>query len=238
MKKLFLMLVLAAGLTHAQTIEFVVSASPGGPNDTVSRKIADAIEKNSDIKIVVANRTGGAHNVAYNYVLTTNKPTLIMETSQVEKHELFPQLEELYNAGYFTNILFVSEKSGMKSLKDLKNKKEVLFGHGGIGSFSHMAMQTLCEKELTCLDVPYKSAAEGMLALASGTIDAYAIVSYGSKQFLENDRYNAIYKIRTEKSKSWYKLFGKNLSDKDKQTIISVLKSLEGKFYTDMGLEK
>jgi tripartite-type tricarboxylate transporter receptor subunit TctC len=238
MKKLFFIMAFLAGLTHAQTIEFVVSASAGGPNDTVTRKIADAIEQNSNLKIVVTNKPGGAHTVAYNYVVTSNKPTLIMETPQIENHEVFSQMDEMFNAGYFTNILFVSEKSGMKSLKDLKNKKEVLFGHGGVGSFSHMAMQAVCEKELKCLDVPYKSAAEGMMGLLSGTIDAYAIVSYGSKQFIENDRYAAIYKIRTEKSKSWYKLFGKNLSDKEKQTIILVLKSLDGKFYSDMGLEK
>lgn len=237
MKKLFITMVMLTNICFAQNIEFVVSASAGGPNDTVSRKIVDLIESNSNLKIVVINRPGGAHTVAYNYVLNSNKPTLIMETPQLERHELFSNVEEIFNAGYFTNILFVSQKSGIKNLKELSLKKEVLFGHGGIGTFSYMAMQFICEKELKCLDVPYKSAAEGMLALATGTINAYAIVSYGSKQFIENDRYVAIQKIKMNNQNSWYKLFGKNISEKDKQTITNILQSQPKKFYKDMGLE-
>lgn len=95
MKKLFFIMAFLAGLTHAQTIEFVVSASAGGPNDTVTRKIADAIEQNSNLKIVVTNKPGGAHTVAYNYVVTSNKPTLIMETPQIENHEVFSQMDEM-----------------------------------------------------------------------------------------------------------------------------------------------
>jgi len=237
MKKLFFILSLITSLCYAQTIEFVVSASAGGPNDMVSRKIVELIESNSDLKIIILNKPGGSHTIAYNHVINSNKPTLIMETPQIEKHEVINQVEEIFNAGYFTNTLFVSQKSGIKSLKELSNKKEVLFGHGGIGSFSHMAMQTICEKELKCLDVPYKSAAEGMLALATGTIDAYAIVSYGSKQFIENDRYVAIQKIKMNNQNSWYKLFGKNISEKDKQTITKILQSQPKKFFKDMGLE-
>lgn len=224
-------------LSYAQTIEFVVSASVGGPNDTVTRKVADLIEANSDLKIVVANRPGGAHAVAYNYIIASNKATLIMETPQIEKHSVLSEVEELFNAGYFSNTLFVSQKSGIKTLKDLSNKKEVLFGHGGIGSFSHMAMQVMCEKELKCLDVPYKSSAEGMLDLLTGTIDAYAIVSYGSKQFSENDKYVVVHKIKMGNEKSWYKLFGKNISEKDKQTITNILKAQPKKFFKDMGFD-
>ncbi len=240
-KILFVLGILLSITIQAQPIEFVVSASPGGPNDTVSRKIVERIEKSSNLQITVINKPGGAHVIAYNYVATSNKPTLIMETPEIEKHELFNQVEELYSGGHFINTLFVSEKSGIKNLKqliELSKKREINFGHGGVGSYSHASMQIMCKSTLRCLDVPYKSGAEGMMALLTGTIDAYAIVSYGSKQFLENDKYVTIHDVRLGKEKSWYKLFGKNLSDKDKNTIMEILKNTDPKFFTDMGLER
>lgn len=77
-----------------------------------------------------------------------------------------------------------------------------------------------------------------MLAVMSGQIDAYALASYGSKQFLENDKVSAIYEIRSSKDKSWFKLFAKNMSSKDIETIRQVLSKQDKKFYYDMGFDK
>lgn len=238
MRKLLVGLLLLVSIScKAQPIEFVVSASAGGPNDSVTRKVLDKLKEQAGIIGVVINKPGGAHTVGYNYVLNTNKPTVFIETSEIENHEVFKTLQDIYNLGYFTNTLFVSEKSGIKTLSELKRKPNVMFGHGGYGSFSYKAMQQMCVTQLTCTDVPYKSSAEGMLALASGDIDAYAIVSYGSKQFSENPRYTAIHSIKVDKNKSWYKVFGKNLSEKEVSTIQKVLASLPQSFYKDLGLE-
>lgn len=224
----------------SQTIEVVVSASPGGPNDTVTRKIIDVLEKHTNLQFVVLNKPGAAKTIAYNYVKNSLKPTLIFETPEVEKHDVFVQLEDLFTLGYFYNVLVVSEKSGIKNLNqlmDLSYQREINFGHGGIGSFSHLSSQFMCEKTLRCLDVPYKSSADGMLGLLSGTIDAYAIVSYGSSQFLQNPKYVPIYNIKIGKDKSWYKVFGKNLSEKDSIMIFSKLKSIDSRFFKEIGLE-
>jgi tripartite-type tricarboxylate transporter receptor subunit TctC len=240
MKALFLLLVFC-GSCFAQTIEFVVSASPGGPNDTVTRKIAEALERRTNLQFVIVNKPGAAHTIGYNYIKGTNKPSLIMETAEIAQHEVFPHVEELYLGGYFVNTVFVSEKSGVKTLKqlaELSKQREIKFGHGGVGSYSHMAMASLCEKILKCLDVPYKSGIEGMTAILTETIDAYALASYGSKQFLENARYVAVQDVRLPKEKSWFKLFGRNLSSADKEAISNALKAEGPKFFTDMGLEK
>ena len=126
----------------------------------------------------------------------------------------------------------------INSLDELAKKQEVYFGHGGIGSYSYLAMKKVCDKKLKCLDVPYKSAAEGMMAIMSNTIDAYAVVSYGSKQYLENDRIKPIHNIRIGNDKSWFKLYGKNLSKEDMDTIKDILKTTNTNFYVDMGFEK
>lgn len=240
MKKLLLLLLVCSGL-HAEPIEFIVSASAGGPNDTTTRKVVELLEKKTNLEFVIMNKPGAAHTIAYGHVLNTTKPTLIMSTSEIEAHEVYNHIDELYTAGHFINTLYVSEKSGMKSLNDLirlSKEREINFGHGGIGSYSYLSMNSLCKKTLRCLDVPYKSGAEGMMAVLTGTIDAFALASYGTRQYLENDKYVAIHTIRLSKEKSWFKLFGKNLSEKDKQLIISTLKHTDNKFFNDMGFEK
>ena len=226
---------------HAETIEVVVSASAGGPNDTVTRKVVERLEKQTNLQFVILNKPGAAHVIAYNYVQSTSKPILIIETPEITQHEVYSHVDELYNTGYFYNTLLVSEKSGIKNLNqliDLSKQREINFGHGGVGSYSHLVTKQICEKTIRCLEVPYKSSPEGMIGLLSGTIDAYAIVSYGSKQFLENEKYLAIYNIRLGREKSWYKIFGKNLPERDRQSIVSVLKYTDAKFFTEMGLEK
>jgi tripartite-type tricarboxylate transporter receptor subunit TctC len=222
-------------------IEFVVSAAPGGPNDTVTRKLVEKLEKYTFLKFIVLNKAGAAHVIGYNYVLHSDKPTLIMSTPEIIKHDVYSTLDEVYNAGYFTNTLFVSKKSGIKSIRelaDLSNTREIVFGHGGVGTYSHQAQQTVCEKTLRCLDVAYKGGSQGMLALMSGEIDAYAITTYGTKQFFENDKLVPIHNIVSSKEKSWFKLFSKNISKADKEIISNALKSQDLKFYTDMGFEK
>lgn len=226
-------------LCSAQPIEFIVSASAGGPNDTITRKIVEKIEKSSNLQIVVMNKPGAAHTIAYNYVLNSNKPILIMSTPEIVNHQVYSHVDELYNTGYFSNILFVSEKSNIRNIKqliELSKSREIIFGHGGVGTFSHLAMEQMCASILKCLEVPYKSGANGMLALMSGQIDAYALASYGSRQFLENDKLTAIYSIKSSKDKSWFKLFAKNISSKDKETIEKSLNNISPEFFIENGL--
>lgn len=242
MKKIIITILLLLSATcNADTIAFVVSASAGGPNDSVTRKVIKELEEKTNLRFVVLNKPGAAHVIAYDYVLKTNRPTLILETPEIKDHEVFSYVDEMYTLGHFTNIMFVSQKSGIKSLKqliDLSKKRQINFGHGGIGSYSYLAMLKMCKTTLDCLDVPYKSAIEGMTALLTDTIDAYAVASYGSKPFLENENYVSIYNIKLGNEKSWFKLFGKNLSESDKRQIIDVLKSQDKDFYINMGFEK
>lgn len=231
------------GVVHANTIDFIVTASPGGPNDTVTRRIVEELEKETSLRFVIINKPGAAHTIGYKHVLESDRPTLVMSTPEIVNHEVYQKVEELYNAGYFTNTLFVSRNSGIKDIKqlsELSKKRDINFGHGGVGTYSHMAMEHVCTNQLQnkCLAIGYKSGANGMLGVMTGEIDAYALASYGSTQFLQNDKLSAIYEIRVGREKSWFKLFSKNVSHKDKETIVNVLKSKNNKFYSDMGFEK
>jgi tripartite-type tricarboxylate transporter receptor subunit TctC len=239
--RLIIILLLTANVYAQPAIEFVVSAAAGGPNDTVTRKLVEKLEKDTSLKFIVLNKAGAAHVIGYNYVLHSDKPTLIMSTPEIVNHEVYSKLDEMHNAGYFSNTLFVSKKSGIKSIRELaelSNTREIVFGHGGVGTYSHRAQQTICEKTLRCLDVAYKGGSQGMLALMSGEIDAYAITTYGTRQFFENDKLVPIHDIVFSKDNSWFKLFSKNISKTDQEIIATALKSQDLKFYTDMGFKK
>jgi len=233
--------VLSFNISAQPIIEFVVSAAAGGPNDTVTRKLVEKLEKDTSLKFVVFNKPGAAHAIGYNYVFNSDNPTLILSTPEITTHEVYSKLDEVHNLGYFTNTLFVSKKSNIQTFKqlvDLSKTREIVFGHGGVGTYSHRAMQTVCEKTLKCLDLAYKGGSQGMMALMSGEIDAYSITTYGTKQFFENDRLVPIHNIGTTKDKNWFKLFAKNISKEDQEIISNVLKSLNFKFYKDLGFEK
>jgi len=233
--------VLSFNISAQPIIEFVVSAAPGGPADNVTRKLVEKLEKDTSLKFAVFNKPGAAHAIGYNHVISSDKPTLIISTPEIISHEGYSKLDEVYTLGYFTNVLFVSKKSNIqnfKQLTELSKSRQIIFGHGGVGTYSHRAMQTVCEKTLKCLDVAYKGGSQGILAVMTGEIDVYALTSYGIKQFLENNMLVPIYNVGTAKEKNWVKLFSKNLSSADKETILNVLKSQDFKFYSDMGFEK
>lgn len=241
MKKLLAIVLFTASLlVHAEPIQFIVSASAGGPNDTVTRKIVKKLSSETDLSFVVMNRAGAAHLIGYNAVMNAKTPTLILSTPEIMTHEVYKHAEDLFTVGYFTNTLFVSAKSNITNIDqliELSKHRNVKFGNGGVGSYSHKAMEIACKSTLKCLSVPYKSGAEGMHALMADQIDAYALVSYGSYQFLNNDMIKPIYEIRMANNDSWIKLFAKNVSIEDKEKIIKVLNSSDKEFFNEMGFK-
>jgi tripartite-type tricarboxylate transporter receptor subunit TctC len=151
-----------------------------------------------------------------------------------------------------------SATSDIKSLEDLitiSRSRDVTIGHGGITSQAYKAAEVLCGKLLSnrCLLVPFKSGPEGMLGLATNTVDIFPQVSYGNESYIRNSRYHPVVflsrikhnlfpniptlpeKYKHIEQNNWVILFGKNLSDRDKNTIINVYKSQPPSFYTDLG---
>lgn len=243
MKKLLICVALAVSTnaTAQQTIEFVVTALSGGPNDFVTRAVDDKIKKHTSLKTIVVPKPGAAHAIGRNYVQQSSNPILVLDSSQIQDHGVYHELDEIFTLGNFTNLLFVSRASGLKSLDQLialSKQRDIKFGHGGQGTFSYMAMEALCSARISCLEVPYKSGAQGMLALMSQEIDAYAIVSYGSQPFLQNTRIVAIHEIKMPDRKGWFTLFSKNVSEKDRHLIRAALEKQSASFYKDLGFSK
>jgi len=257
MKKILLLLLLSLNL-HAQTIEMVVTATVGGPEDTLIRKLSTVLENKTDLKFVVFNKPGASKAIGYSYVESSTKPTLITSSDSILDHTVVNSVEPLFYVGSSSIIWFVSKDSNFKTMDDLINlskERDIKISNAGLTTQSYKGAQMFCEKILKCLMVPYKSnGPETMTALLNGTLDAVTLPSYGNLSYLQNDKFHAIFVMLNSKNKfidapilpekfkhiekqDWTILFGKNLSDKDKKTIVGTLKNLDPDFYIRMGFQ-
>jgi tripartite-type tricarboxylate transporter receptor subunit TctC len=245
MKTLFtIILLFLTNICYSEQIEFVISASPGGALDILSRKIEREIELNSSLNLVVISKTGASHNIGYQYIHQTKKPTLfISDISLIRNKNLtgYPNgvvdvVEPLHYIGGFHSVLMVSSKTPIKNYNDfikLASERQIRMGHGGIGTFGHEAAEEVC-KNIDCLMVPYKSSSPGMVDVASQIIDAFPFQSYGAKQLLQSD--GNFIGIKEVDFKHWVMLFSKNLKDTDKTNIINILSRQDKNFYENLGV--
>lgn len=240
----------------AQPIEFIVKAAPGGPDDIITRKLVDHLHQTTDMKFVVMNKPGAGHMIAYSYFENHQGPSLIIGDVNMMAHTVYASSKNIFTLGEFTNTIFVRKASGIETLNDLiklSSTREIKFGHGGIGSFSHIAAVKICDSVIKCLLVPYKSGAPAMVDLMTGQIDAYSLISYGSDVYMNNDYYTPVMMYSTTKHpkynvallpqnlknieiKNWISVFTRNMSDKQNKEIIKSLSLIDKTFFIDSGL--
>jgi tripartite-type tricarboxylate transporter receptor subunit TctC len=188
---LFIMLLpsLAVAQTYPERpITIVVPFSAGGPTDTVTRLVADAMSKDLGQQIVVENVTGaggtlGAGRVAKaapdGYTLLLHH--IGMATSATLYRKLaYKPLEAFEYVGLVTEVPMVIV--GRKDLepKDLKslieyvkaNKDKVTYAHAGVGAASHLCGMLFMSKIDTPLTtVPYKGTGPALTDLIGGQVD-------------------------------------------------------------------
>jgi tripartite-type tricarboxylate transporter receptor subunit TctC len=188
---LFIMLLpsLAVAQTYPERpITIVVPFSAGGPTDTVTRLVADAMSKDLGQQIVVENVTGaggtlGAGRVAKaapdGYTLLLHH--IGMATSATLYRKLaYKPLEAFEYVGLVTEVPMVIV--GRKDLepKDLKslieyvkaNKDKVTYAHAGVGAASHLCGMLFMSKiETPLTTVPYKGTGPALTDLIGGQVD-------------------------------------------------------------------
>lgn len=242
MKKLILLTLLFFSILAygQQRIEFVASASAGGPTDTITRRVAQIIHDETDIKLLVLNKPGAAHTIAYRYIADSDKPTLIISTPEVLKHEVIEQLSAIHTIGRFSIHIMVNKNSPINTFEDiirLSKSRDIVFGNSGINTYSHIGMSKVCKDDIKCLAVQFKSASEGITSLMGNHIDAYALVSFGATAYLQHEKLKSIHVIKdkTYTITMYSKNVSKEVSDRIKQILI---KELDSEFYKSMEIEK
>jgi tripartite-type tricarboxylate transporter receptor subunit TctC len=186
------MLALASG-AQAQTypdrpITVVVPFAAGGPTDTVTRLVAEAMSKDLGQQIVVENVGGaggtlGAARVAKadpdGYTLLLHH--IGMATSATLYRKLpYDTLQAFDYVGLVTDVPMTIvarkdfEPTDIKSLLDYvkANKDKVTLANAGIGAASHLCgMMFMSAIQTPLVTVPYKGTGPAMTDLLGGQVD-------------------------------------------------------------------
>src|SRR4051812_13289591 len=193
MKKLFLTLLLAPFLAHAQAwptkpIRWVVPYTGGGITDVVTRVVTQKMQGPLGQPIVVDNRPGANSIVGSDLVakatpdgytiLTVIAGYAANATLYAGKLPFDPRkdLVPISLAGVAPLILTANTNFPAKDVKELidyakANPGKVNFGSSGIGAAAHLTTELL--KQTAAIDmvhVPYKGTAPALTALMSGDI--------------------------------------------------------------------
>lgn len=186
------------------TITILVGQKPGSGLDVSTRLMADAIQKELGVAVVVKNVPGAGGRVAYTqvynakpdgYLLTNvNVPTICI--GEIVFGGAYKTLEFQYIYGWteMPHVLAVTDDSPIKSLKDLieKLKKErttiATFGHG---TSSHLQIAVFAKTlgvENNLATVHFSGGPRAMAALVGKNVDAAIIGSGGYARRPQNVR--------------------------------------------------
>jgi tripartite-type tricarboxylate transporter receptor subunit TctC len=195
MRKLILALVLAVipSLAMAQaypdrTITIVVPFAAGGPTDTVTRLVAEAMGRDLGQQIIVENVTGAGGTLGASRVAKAEPDgyTLLLwhigiaTTATLYRKLPFKTLESFEYVGLVTDAPMVLvarkdlEPADLKGLIEYvkANKDKVTYANAGIGAASHLCGMLFMSKiETPLTTVPYKGTGPALTDLIGGQVD-------------------------------------------------------------------
>lgn len=174
----------------AKPVRVIVPFPPGGANDIVARIVLPKVSEQMGQSFIIENRAGAGGTIG-SAVVAQSKPdgyTLLIQTaaSHVSNPHLYNKLP--YDAlrdfvgisplATVVSVLTVHPSLPARSVKEFialaqKRPKEILHGHSGYGSFTHMngvLFESITGIRMT--HVPYKGGGPAVIALVSGETQA------------------------------------------------------------------
>ena len=172
----------------AHPIHIVIAFPPGGPTDFVGRVVAEKMKASLGQSVIIDNKPGANGTLGGEFVAKSDPDgyTLFLTTAgavTVSPH-IMPDIH--YDAlrdfapvalvTTVTEVLVVTPKSGIKSVKELvalaKAKPGTIpFASTGIGSPPHLAQELLdASAGVQFLHVPYRGAAPALTDLLGGQV--------------------------------------------------------------------
>jgi tripartite-type tricarboxylate transporter receptor subunit TctC len=170
-------------------VTVVVPFAPGGGTDIIARMLANHMQQNLGVPVVVENRAGAGGSIGTGHVArsTNDGHTVLVGTvsSNVINQFLYTKLtfdltkdfQPVALLATLPNLLFVNPKLPANNVAELvaylrANDGKVNFGSSGIGTSSHLCSVMLAlASGANMTHVPFRSTAEVMNAALSGTID-------------------------------------------------------------------
>lgn len=168
-------------------IRLVVPYAPGGPTDVLSRRVADLLQDELGVNVVVENRPGAGSTVATGRLARGGRDadhTLLMASPghtigaalypglSYDPVEDFRFIQKFIN---IPNVMVVPASSPYNSVQEfIKAAKEqnMTFSHSGVGSSIHMSgelFKTLTKTNMTA--VPFAGSGAALPALLGGDVD-------------------------------------------------------------------
>ncbi len=170
------------------TTKIVVPLPAGGAIDAFVRKMGESMAKNMGATVIVDNKPGASGLIAVQNVLASpaDGSTLLylhsgilMAQAITGRIDLLRDFKPIAKVSSTAHFLMVPATSPYKSVAELikamkDNPGKLNFGSGGNGSPTHVMFEQMDEKTpggLKATHIPFKGAAEGLVALMGGNID-------------------------------------------------------------------
>jgi tripartite-type tricarboxylate transporter receptor subunit TctC len=171
-----------------RTINIVVPFAPGGPTDTVTRLVGQAMGKSLGQTMIVENVAGAGGTIGVEKVARA-KPdgyTLLLmhigisTAPSLYRSLPFDPVKDLEPVGLVTNVpmtVIGNKDFAPKDMKELiayvkANKDKVTYANAGVGAASHlcgMLLMTAMQTDVTT--VPYKGTAPAMTDVLGGQVN-------------------------------------------------------------------
>lgn len=168
-------------------IRLVVPYGPGGTTDVLSRSVADLLQDELDINVVVENRSGAGSTVATGRLARGGRGadhTILMASpGHAIGAAIYPDLTYdpvedfvfIQNMIDIPNVMVVPADSPYDNVSDFveaAKEENMTFSHSGVGSSIHMSgelFKTLTETNMTA--VPFSGSGAALPALLGGDVD-------------------------------------------------------------------
>jgi tripartite-type tricarboxylate transporter receptor subunit TctC len=194
----------------AKFVRVIVPFPPGGANDIVSRIVFPKLSEQMGQSFIIENR-GGAGGTIGSALVAQSKPdgyTLLIQTvaSHVANAHLYTKLP--YDAlrdftgvspiARVVSVLTVHPSLPSRSVKEFialaqKRPKEILHGHSGVGSFTHMnGVMFESRAGIRMIHVPFKGGGPAVIALVSGETQCQVAAISELIQHIKSNRVRAL----------------------------------------------
>jgi tripartite-type tricarboxylate transporter receptor subunit TctC len=194
-RRLLLLGLMSAGLPgwalaqNATAMRLVVPFTPGGSTDILARAIGPHLGAGTDLSVVIDNKPGAGGSIGAELVAKAKPDGLTLLMGHIGtmaiNPSLYPKLpydplksfEPVMGVARVPNVLVVSAKSDIKTLKDLVDAARARPGHmtyssGGNGSAAHTTFELLkMRAKIFVSHIPYRGAAPSISDLIAGHVD-------------------------------------------------------------------
>jgi len=193
-----LLLSMGLGLTHlngfaqafpSKPIKLISGATAGSASDIIARSIAEKLQNEFGVSVIVENKPGAAGTVAIQTILNspadghsifvyTGAHTVLPLINKVS-YDPVKDFSAVTPLAIVPNVMVVSPNKGYKSVKDVvaaaKEKPGQLnYASAGLGSATHMSAEKFkLATGIDALHVPYKGSPEAITETMTGRIDYF-----------------------------------------------------------------